>query len=86
MSRKVSTYQLRVRTVTQTDSSVTNLPIQIDRQVQGDFCCMHFGTKAETQVLNLCKAFGHTPGKRGWVSPQPRLLLLPGLLAPSRYR
>lgn len=37
----------------------------LHRQAQGDFCCMHFETKAETQVLSLCKAFGYIPGEEG---------------------
>lgn len=41
---------------------------------------MRLKTKGEIQVRSLCKAFGHTPGKRGWVSAKLSLLLFPALL------
>lgn len=58
----------------------THADRQTDRPKETS-CCMYFETKAETQV-----SVGTPQGKRAWVSPQLSLLLLPGLLAPPRYR
>lgn len=58
--------------------SVTNLPTLTDPR---GLCCVHFETKAETQVLSPYQAFGYIPGKEGL-----SLLLHPALLATPRYR